>query len=179
MTKCWHFLKTCLIQLNEFKIIPIARSLLIIFWYNEWVSQSHSVVSDSLRLHELYSLWNSPGQNTGVGSLSLLQGIFPTQGSNPGLPHCKQILYHSWATREALWYNKFPTYEPSSWQLSKMWMVCLHLQSCKLVHVSGIHCHVRTSSTSSCAFVYFTVQYFIVYRSIVSFFKPQMSGSKH
>ena len=33
------------------------------------------------------------GQNTGVGSLSLLQGIFPTQGSNPGLPHCKGILY--------------------------------------------------------------------------------------
>ena len=41
----------------------------------------------------LYSPWNSPGQNTGVGSLSLLQGIFPTQGSNPGLLHCRQILY--------------------------------------------------------------------------------------
>ena len=39
------------------------------------------------------SPWNSPGQNTGVRSLSLLQGIFPTQGSNPGLPHCIQILY--------------------------------------------------------------------------------------
>ena len=37
--------------------------------------------------------WNSPGQNTGVGSLSLLQGIFPTQGSNSGLPHCRQIVY--------------------------------------------------------------------------------------
>ena len=37
--------------------------------------------------------WNSPGQNTGVGSLSLLQGIFPTQGSNPGLPHCRRLLY--------------------------------------------------------------------------------------
>ena len=36
---------------------------------------------------------HSPGQNTGVGSLSLLQGIFPTQGLNPGLPHCRQILY--------------------------------------------------------------------------------------
>ena len=36
---------------------------------------------------------NSPGQNTGVGSLSLLQGIFPTQELNPGLPHCRQILY--------------------------------------------------------------------------------------
>ena len=40
-----------------------------------------------------YSPWNSPGQNTGLGSLSLLQGIFPTQGSNPGLPHCRRILY--------------------------------------------------------------------------------------
>ena len=36
--------------------------------------------------------WNSPGQNTGVGSLSLLQGIFSTQGSNPGLLHCRWIL---------------------------------------------------------------------------------------
>ena len=41
----------------------------------------------------LYSPWNSPGQNTGVGSLSLLNGIFPTQRSNPGLLHCRQILY--------------------------------------------------------------------------------------
>ena len=46
-------------------------------------SEGRSVVSDSLRPHGLYSPWNSPGQNTGVGSLSLLQGIFPTQGSNP------------------------------------------------------------------------------------------------
>ena len=46
-----------------------------------------------LRPHGLCSSWNSPDQNTGVGSLSLLQGIFPTQGSNPGLPHCRQILY--------------------------------------------------------------------------------------
>ena len=40
-----------------------------------------------------YSPWNSPHQNTGVGSLSLLQGIFPTWGSNPDLPHCRRILY--------------------------------------------------------------------------------------
>ena len=39
------------------------------------------------------SPWNSPGWNTGVGSLSLLQGIFPTQGPNPGLRHCRWILY--------------------------------------------------------------------------------------
>ena len=39
------------------------------------------------------SPWNSTGQNTGVGSLSFLQGIFPTQGSNPGLLHCRRVLY--------------------------------------------------------------------------------------
>ena len=43
--------------------------------------------------HGLYSPWNSPGQNVGVGSLSLLQRILPTQGSDPGLPHFRQILY--------------------------------------------------------------------------------------
>ena len=51
-----------------------------------------------LRPHGLYSPWNSPGQNPGVGCCSLLQGIFPTHGSNPGgsnprLPHCGRILY--------------------------------------------------------------------------------------
>ena len=55
--------------------------------------ESHSIVSDSLWPHGLYSPWNCPDQNTGEGSLSLLQGIFPTQGWNPGLPYCRQILY--------------------------------------------------------------------------------------
>ena len=50
-------------------------------------------MSDSFGPHGLYSSWNSPGQNTGVGSLSFLQGIFPTQVSNPGLPHCRWIVY--------------------------------------------------------------------------------------
>ena len=50
--------------------------------------------------------WNSPGQNTGVGSLSLLQGMFLTQGSNPGLSHCRQILYqlsHKGSVRTLEW----------------------------------------------------------------------------
>ena len=59
---------------------------------NIW-SGSSSVMSDSLWPHGLYSPWNSPGQNSGVGSLSVLQGIFPTSGSNLGLPHCRRILY--------------------------------------------------------------------------------------
>ena len=67
-------------------------------WSEVKWSDSCSVVSDSLWPHGLYSPWNSPGQNIGVSSLSLLQGIFPTQGSNPGLPHCGWILYQlsSW-----------------------------------------------------------------------------------
>ena len=56
-------------------------------------SESGSVVSNPLQPHRLYRPWNSLGQNTGVGSLFLLQGIFPTQGSNTGLPHCRWILY--------------------------------------------------------------------------------------
>ena len=44
---------------------------------------------------------DSPGKNAGVGCHALLQGIFPTQGSNPGLPHCRRIFFTAWATREA------------------------------------------------------------------------------
>ena len=50
-------------------------------------------MSNSLQPHGLYSPWTSPGRDTGVGSLSLLQGIFPIQESNRGLLYCRQILY--------------------------------------------------------------------------------------
>ena len=56
-------------------------------WKWKWRSLS------PVRPFATYSPWNSPGQNTGVGCLSLLQGIFPTQGSNSSLPHCRRILY--------------------------------------------------------------------------------------
>ena len=56
-------------------------------------NESCSIVSNSLWPHGLYSPWNSPGQNTGVDSLSLLQGIFLTQESNQGLLYCRWILY--------------------------------------------------------------------------------------
>ena len=49
--------------------------------------------TEQMNWTELYSPWNSPGQNTRVGSRSHLQGIFPTQGLNPGLLHCRVILY--------------------------------------------------------------------------------------
>ena len=81
------------------------------------VCESHSVVSDSLCPHGQYSAWNSPGQNTGVGSLSLLQGIFPTQGLNPGLLHCRHILYqlsHQGSPRILEWVA-YPFSWGSSW----------------------------------------------------------------
>ena len=55
--------------------------------------ESHSVVSDSLWTRGLYGPCNSLGQNTGMGSLALLWGIFPTQGLNPGLLHSRRIHY--------------------------------------------------------------------------------------
>ena len=62
------------------------------------VCVTYSFVSNSFRTHglqptSLLCSWDSPGKNTGVGSHSLLQGIFPTQGLNPGLLHYRQILY--------------------------------------------------------------------------------------
>ena len=60
-------------------------------------SISCSVMSDSLQPHvtptRFLCPWNSPGKNTGVGGHSLLQGIFLVQGLNPGLLHCRQIIY--------------------------------------------------------------------------------------
>ena len=58
-------------------------------------------MSDFLQPHGLYSPWNPPGQNTGVGGLSLLQGIFPTKELNPGLPHCQ--LSHQGSPRILEW----------------------------------------------------------------------------
>ena len=74
-------------------------------------------MSDSLKPQELYSQWNSPGQNTGVGSLSLLQGIFPNQGLNPGLLHCRWILNqpsHKGSPRILEWVA-YPFSRESSW----------------------------------------------------------------
>ena len=63
-------------------------------------SESRSVVSDSLQHHGLqptrfFHPWDFPGESTGVGCQLLLQGTFLTQGSNPGLPHCRQTLLPS------------------------------------------------------------------------------------
>ena len=78
---------------RNIQFMQFNHSLVFILLLIQSESETHSVVSNSFRPHGLYSSWNHPGQNTRVGSLALLQGIFPTQGSNPGLLHCVWILY--------------------------------------------------------------------------------------
>ena len=94
-------------------------------WHIE-VKWSCSVVSDSLRFHGLQCPWNSLGQNL-VGSLSLLHGIFPTQGLNPGLPHCRQILYqlrHNESPRILEWVA-YPFARGSSWPRNRTRVSCI------------------------------------------------------
>ena len=75
----------------------------------------------------IYSPWHFPGQNTGVGSRSFLQGIFPTQGSNPGLLHCKRILYqlsHQGRPRILEWVT-YPFSRGSSWLRNQTGVSCI------------------------------------------------------
>ena len=91
-------------QATSLPLVPPGKPLYIMRVVNK--SESRSVMSNYLQPHELYSPWNSPGQNTGEGSLSLLQGMFPTQGLNPGLLHCRQVLYqlnHKGSSRILEW----------------------------------------------------------------------------
>ena len=77
----------------QWALVIYIRDSGVRYYYMKMQWKGKSLVSDTLWPHGLYSPWNSPGQNTGVGSLSLLQGIFPTQRSNPGFPNCRCILY--------------------------------------------------------------------------------------
>ena len=90
--------------LNKLLIYFLYSVLIGLFFYCIYVCVcvcmcvSRSVMSDSLQPHRLWPtrllcLWDSPGKNTGVGCHFLLQGIFPTQGSNPVLLHHRQVLY--------------------------------------------------------------------------------------
>ena len=116
-------------------------------WSHSW--KKVKVVSNSLWPHRRYSPWNSPGQNTGVGRHSLLQRIFPVQGS--GLPHCRWILYqmsHKGSPRILEWVAYIPSPgdlpdsgteldslpaeppgRPSMWLLP---LCCLHNSICKV-----------------------------------------------
>ena len=88
--------------------------------------ESHSVASDALQPHGLYIPWNFPGQNSEVGSLSLLHGIFPTQGLNPGAPHCREVLYqlsHKGSPRILEWVV-YPFSSGSSWLRNQNGVSC-------------------------------------------------------
>ena len=87
-------------------VTSIFQACEILKWESE--SESHSVVSASLQPHGLSSPWKSPGQNTGVGSLSLLWGIFPTQRWNPGLLQADSL-------------PSEPPGKPQSWEGNKSW----------------------------------------------------------
>ena len=84
-------------------------------------------MSDSFQSHGLYSPWTSPGQNTGMGSHSLLQQISPTQESNPGLPLCTWILYplsHQGSPRILEWVV-YPFSSRSSWPRNQTGVSCI------------------------------------------------------
>ena len=120
-------------------------------------------MSDTLWPHGLYSSWNSPGQNTGVGSLSLLQGISPTQGLNPDLPHCRWILYqlsHQGSPGTLQWVA-YPFFSGSSdqelyWGLLHCWWILNQLsyqgsplrEHTRLIHLSVFD--VKLMSPNKC-----------------------------
>ena len=99
-------------------------------------SESCSVMSDFLQLHGQYRSWNSLGQNSGMGTLSLLHGILPTQELKPGLPRCRWILYQ-WATGKPS-----PSKNTHKWQRS-MWKDGPH-------HMSSGEFKLIQQDTSSC-----------------------------
>ena len=131
----WH-------KINHIKISAIIFLILVLFrmiWQQKhlkvinyqllhvYESESHLVVSSSLRPHGLYSTWNSPGQNTGVGSLSFPHEIFPTQGLNPGLLHCRKILYqlnHQGSPRMLEWVA-YPFSSGSSRPMNRTGVSCI------------------------------------------------------
>ena len=104
--------------------------------------ENGSVGSDSLWPHGL-SPWNSSGQNTWVGSFSVLQGIFWTQGSNPGLPNCRWILCqlsHKGRTRILKWVA-YPFSRGSSLPRNRTgvsWILYQLSSEGKQTHLAGI-----------------------------------------
>ena len=86
----------------------------------------------------LYSPWNSSGQNTEVVSLFLLQGIFPTQESNPGLSHCRQILYY--LSHQLLLLSRFSRVRLYVTPLTASYQAPLSLGFSRQKHWSGLPC---------------------------------------
>ena len=93
---------------NKHHAVAISTALVIqkLSAQDTFLCESHSVIWLFVTLWTvslpgwLLCPWKSPCKNTGVGSHSLLQGIFSTQGLNPDLLHCRQIVFTVWATKE-------------------------------------------------------------------------------
>ena len=116
-------------RLNQVVFIFFSMEILMLLsWIKKYKSKYPKVkVKVTQSCPTLYSLWNSPGQNTGVGSLSLFQGIFPTQRSNPGLLHCRWILYrvsHEGSPRILEWVA-YPFSRGSSWPRNRTRVSCI------------------------------------------------------
>ena len=94
----------------------------------EYTYEKVKVAQSCLSLWDLLDCpWNFLGQNTGVGNLSFLQGIFPTQGSNSGLPHSRRILYqlsHKGSPRILEWVA-YPFSSGSSRPRNRTWVSCI------------------------------------------------------
>ena len=102
--KCalWNSYVSTLLWITLKKVSLVLKSDLFWCWCCCWVTSvvSHSVQHYGLQPARLFCQWDSPDKNAGVGCHALLRGLFPTQGSNPGLLNCRQIL-NRWATTEA------------------------------------------------------------------------------
>ena len=95
----FHLLSTSHKQGSKAQTASVNISHLMVMKRVSPLNVSHSVTSYSVRPCGLWPArllcpWDSPRKNTGAGCHALLQGVFPTQRSNLGLPHCRQILYH-------------------------------------------------------------------------------------
>ena len=126
------------------QLLVVAGMMMTGLCVHESESESCSVMFNSLWPQGLYSPWNSLGQNTGVGSLSLLQGIFPAQESNWSLLRCRQILYQlsyqgspvcNWPMFSSLPGSKFLKSPPPSISDSQTWK-CLTSQGWSVGHLS-------------------------------------------
>ena len=105
-------------------------SVMFTTMFTLYAGLSHWVTSNSLQSssppHSSVCR-DSPGKNTGVGCHVLLHGIFPSQGSNPGLPHCRQILYHLsyQGSPKALRWVAYPFSRESSWPRNRTGASCI------------------------------------------------------
>ena len=106
--------------------------------------------------HGLYSPWNSPGQNIGVGSCSLLQGIFPTQGSNSGFLHWRGMLYclsHQGGPMVVL---EIPNVNNRCQGKGQRWLACFKTRfDLPYVMENSIYTHIGTHATRNHMFYCF------------------------